>query len=82
MPETYREVLVLHYFGGMTIKDIAGAIGGAREVGKGYSIWPVVEYDPARDVWTEKSKTPIAVSIPYSNAVNGKIYVMGGLITR
>jgi RNA polymerase sigma factor (sigma-70 family) len=27
LPETYREVLMLHYFGGMTIKDIAGAIG-------------------------------------------------------
>jgi RNA polymerase sigma factor (sigma-70 family) len=27
LPETYREVLMLHYFGGMTIKDIARAIG-------------------------------------------------------
>ncbi len=27
LPETYREVLTLHYFGGMTIKDIARAIG-------------------------------------------------------
>jgi RNA polymerase sigma factor (sigma-70 family) len=27
LPETYREVLVLHYFGGMTIKDISRAIG-------------------------------------------------------
>ena len=44
-----------------------------------YSIWPVVEYDPASDVWTEKSKTPVAVSMPCTNAVNGKIYVIGGL---
>jgi RNA polymerase sigma factor (sigma-70 family) len=29
LPEIYREVLVLHYFGGMTIKDIAGAIGAS-----------------------------------------------------
>ncbi len=27
LPGIYREVLVLHYFGGMTIKDIASAIG-------------------------------------------------------
>jgi RNA polymerase sigma factor (sigma-70 family) len=27
LPETYREVLMLHYFGGMTIKNIASAIG-------------------------------------------------------
>ncbi len=27
LPETYREVLMLHYFGGMTIRDIAKAIG-------------------------------------------------------
>ena len=27
LPEIYREVLMLHYFGGMTIKDIARAIG-------------------------------------------------------
>ena len=27
LPDAYREVLVLHYFGGMTIRDIARAIG-------------------------------------------------------
>ena len=27
LPDAYREVLVLHYFGGLTIKDIAKAIG-------------------------------------------------------
>jgi RNA polymerase sigma factor (sigma-70 family) len=27
LSDTYREVLILHYFGGMTIKDIARAIG-------------------------------------------------------
>jgi len=27
LSETYREVLMLHYFGGMTIKDIASALG-------------------------------------------------------
>jgi RNA polymerase sigma factor (sigma-70 family) len=27
LPEIYREVLMLHYFGGMTIKDMARAIG-------------------------------------------------------
>jgi RNA polymerase sigma factor (sigma-70 family) len=29
LPEIYREVLILHYFGGMTIKDIASAIGAS-----------------------------------------------------
>jgi RNA polymerase sigma factor (sigma-70 family) len=27
LPDAYREVLVLHYFGGMTIKDMANALG-------------------------------------------------------
>jgi RNA polymerase sigma factor (sigma-70 family) len=29
LPEIYREVLMLHYFGGMTIKDIAIAVGAS-----------------------------------------------------
>jgi RNA polymerase sigma factor (sigma-70 family) len=29
LPEAYHEVLMLHYFGGMTIKDIAGAVGAS-----------------------------------------------------
>jgi len=29
LSETYREVLMLHYFGGMTIKDMARAIGAS-----------------------------------------------------
>jgi RNA polymerase sigma factor (sigma-70 family) len=29
LPETYREVLMLHYFGGMAIKEIARAVGAS-----------------------------------------------------
>jgi RNA polymerase sigma factor (sigma-70 family) len=29
LPDAYREVLVLHYFGGMTIKDMAKALGAS-----------------------------------------------------
>ena len=29
LPDAYREVLVLHYFGGMTIKDMARALGAS-----------------------------------------------------
>ncbi|MFC1712846.1 sigma-70 family RNA polymerase sigma factor [Candidatus Poribacteria bacterium] len=29
LPNTYREVLVMHYFGGMAIKDIARAVGAS-----------------------------------------------------
>jgi len=29
LPDSYREVLLLHYFGGMTIKDIASSLGAS-----------------------------------------------------
>jgi RNA polymerase sigma factor (sigma-70 family) len=35
LSETYREVLMLHYFGGMTIKDISKAVGASPDaIGK------------------------------------------------
>ncbi|MFZ5989825.1 MAG: S8 family serine peptidase, partial [Bacillota bacterium] len=56
------------------------AIGGLRfDNTGGYILNTVEEYDPVRDVWTQKSSMMIPRMAPSAAVVNGKIYVMGGV---
>jgi len=40
----------------------------------------VAEYDPATDAWTEKKDMPTARNGHCTEALDGKIYVIGGLL--
>jgi len=55
------------------------AIGGARAAG-GSTLSTVEEYDPVTDTWTTKAPMPTArVTFLAASAVNGIIYVIGGV---
>jgi len=78
LPEIYREVLMLHYFGGMTIKDIAIAVGALSFALGGFAVSAVEEYDPATDTWEKKADMLTARQGVSSSVMDGKIYAIGG----
>jgi N-acetylneuraminic acid mutarotase len=58
------------------------AIGGAVATEPRASRFPpiVEEYDPATDTWMKKADIPTARSMAAASVVDGKIYVIGGVI--
>jgi len=62
-----------HSFATSVVDDKIYAFGGR------YTEEKVTEYDPETDTWATKSYMPNLRAIPASAAVNGKIYVMGGI---
>jgi N-acetylneuraminic acid mutarotase len=52
--------------------------GGLGEV----TVATVWEYDPATDTWAKKSDMPTTRALAAANVVNGKIYVIGGVISN
>jgi N-acetylneuraminic acid mutarotase len=58
------------------------AIGGVVAGDPGAFPYPPVmeEYDPATDTWTKKADMPTARSMASASVVDGKIYVIGGVI--
>ena len=55
---------------------IGGSLGGRPAVG----IKTVEVYNPAVDEWSEKADMPTARTGAAASAVDGKIYVVGGLV--
>jgi N-acetylneuraminic acid mutarotase len=58
------------------------AIGGSVTAnnGGGAGVGIVEEYDPVKDIWTEKADIPTARLILSTSIVNGKIYAIGGSV--
>jgi N-acetylneuraminic acid mutarotase len=62
-----------------TVNDKIYVIGGSTSVlGDGYVVDNVYEYDPGLNSWTRKSNIPTPLAYAAADAVNGKIYVIGG----
>jgi len=58
------------------------AIGGEAVFNNGPGYSTLVEvYDPAKDEWTKDTDLPFGIRTPGASAVNGKIYVIGGMRT-
>jgi RNA polymerase sigma factor (sigma-70 family) len=67
-------------FGASVVNGKIYAIGGETMAGGGgWLISAVEEYDPKKDKWTKKANIPTARCGASTVAVNGKIYVIGGL---
>ncbi len=70
----------LHHVGIGSAGGIIYVIGGYKQ--SGLSIWrpvaSVYAYDPARDVWTERTPMPTARGALAVAELNGKLYAIGG----
>jgi N-acetylneuraminic acid mutarotase len=62
-----------------TVNDKIYVIGGSTSVlGEGYVVDNVYEYESDSNSWTRKSNIPTPLAYAAADAVNGKIYVIGG----
>jgi len=68
-----------HWLSTSVVNGRIYAIGGSVPMGGDDVPLPTVEeYDPKRDIWTEKADMLTARKAHSTSAVNGKIYVFGG----